>query len=142
MQRRWHLQASSLAYINDDEAALLKSLGGAGKAVNRNRYTIIILLKKFLRKLTKAVKKIVKSPLGKAAILAGGLATLPFGGPAAVFGIKAVQEVLIRFLFGASRPGGGASLGLSCFLGIACNINLKLVSDAGKLTGLGKASRV
>ena len=121
----------SLAYINDDEAALLKSLGGAGKAVNQTGIPSYFI-KKVFRKAKKAVKKIVKSPLGKAAIF-GGLATLPFGGPAAVFGKGSFNPFLM-----ASRPGGGASLGLSK-LGSLAN-KFKLVSDAGKLTGLGKAA--
>ena len=121
----------SLAYINDDEAALLKSLGGAGKAVNQTGIPSYFI-KKVFKKATKAIKKVVKSPIGKAAIL-GGLATLPFGGPAAVFGKGSFNPFLM-----ASRPGGGASLGLSK-LGSLAN-KFKLVSDAGKLTGLGKAA--
>ena len=120
-----------LAYINDDEAALLKSLGAAGKAVNQTGITSYFI-KKVFKKATKAIKKVVKSPIGKAAIL-GGLATLPFGGPAAVFGKGSFNPFLM-----ASRPGGGASLGLSK-LGSLAN-KFKLVSDAGKLTGLGKAA--
>ena len=121
----------SLAYINDDEAALLKSLGGAGKAVNQTGIPSYFI-KKVFKKATKAIKKVVKSPIGKAAIL-GGLATLPFGGPAAVFGKGSFNPFLM-----ASRPGRGASLGLSK-LGSLAN-KFKLVSDAGKLTGLGKAA--
>ena len=121
----------SLAYINDDEAALLKSLGGAGKAVNQTGIPSYFI-KKVFKKATKAIKKVVKSPIGKAAIL-GGLATLPFGGPAAVFGKGSFNPFLM-----ASRPGGGASLGLSKFGSLANKFGL--VSDAGKLTGLGKAA--
>ena len=57
----------SLAYINDDEAALLKSLGGAGKAVNETGIPSFFV-KKLFKKAAKAVKKVVKSPIGKAAL--------------------------------------------------------------------------
>jgi hypothetical protein len=68
----------SLAYINDDEAALLRAIGGAGEPVNQTGIPSYFI-KKVFRKAKKAVKKIVKSPLGKAAIgiglgaFAGGL---------------------------------------------------------------------
>ena len=70
-----------LAYINKDEAALLKSLGGAGKDINGTGIKSYFL-KKVFRKAKKAVKKVVKSPIGKAAVL-GGLGYLgaaKFGG--------------------------------------------------------------
>jgi hypothetical protein len=66
-----------LAYINDDEAALLKSLGGAGKAVNETGIPSFFV-KKLFKKATKAVKKVVKSPIGKAAL--AGAAIYGLGG--------------------------------------------------------------
>jgi hypothetical protein len=59
----------SLAYINKEEAALLKSLGGAGEDVNGTGIKSYFL-KKVFKKAKKAVKKVVKSPFGKAALLA------------------------------------------------------------------------
>ena len=50
-----------LAYINKDEAALLKSLGGAGEDINGTGIKSYFL-KKVFRKAKKAVKKVVKSP--------------------------------------------------------------------------------
>jgi hypothetical protein len=70
-------QGEFLAYINDDEAALLKSLGGAGKAVNETGIPSFFV-KKLFKKATKAVKKVVKSPIGKAAL--AGAAIYGLGG--------------------------------------------------------------
>ena len=66
-----------LAYINDDEAALLKSLGGAGQAVNETGIPSFFV-KKLFKKAAKAVKKVVKSDLGKAAL--AGAAIYGLGG--------------------------------------------------------------
>ena len=71
-----------LAYINDDEAALLKSLGGAGQAVNETGIPSFFV-KKLFKKAAKAVKKVVKSPIGKAAL--AGAAIYGLGGG---FGLK------------------------------------------------------
>jgi hypothetical protein len=51
-----------LAYINKDEAALLKSLGGAGEDINGTGIKSYFL-GKLVRKAKKAVKKVVKSPV-------------------------------------------------------------------------------
>ena len=80
--RRMAPPGEDLAYINKDEAALLKSLGGAGEDINGTGIKSYFL-KKVFRKAKKAVKKVVKSPIGKAAILAA--AAIKFGGPAAKF---------------------------------------------------------
>ena len=80
---RMALPGESLAYINDDEAALLKSLGGAGKAVNETGIPSFFV-KKLFKKATKAVKKVVKSPIGKAAL--AGAAIYGLGGGAAFGG--------------------------------------------------------
>ena len=52
----------SLAYINADEAALLKSLGGAGEDVNGTGIKSYFF-KKLFKKAKRAVKKVVKSPI-------------------------------------------------------------------------------
>jgi len=70
----------SLAYINPEEAALLKSLGGAGEDVNGTGIKSYFF-KKIFKKGKKAVKKVFKSPFGKAAILAGGAGLLGGVGP-------------------------------------------------------------
>ena len=71
----------SLAYINKDEAALLKSLGGAGEDVNGTGIKSYFL-KKVFKKAKKAVKKVAKSPIGKAALLGslGYLGATKLGG--------------------------------------------------------------
>ncbi len=72
----------SLAYINNDEAALLKSLGGAGRPVNPTGIPSFFIKKVFrgakkaVKGITKAVKKVAKSPLGKAALIYGAGAGL------------------------------------------------------------------
>ena len=64
----------SLAYINKDEAALLKSLGGAGEDINGTGIKSYFI-KKLARKAKKVAKKVFKSPLGKVAL---GLAAFKF----------------------------------------------------------------
>jgi len=77
----------SLAYINKDEARLLKSRGGAGEDINGTGIKSYFLKKAF-KKAKRAVKKISKSKLGKAALLAGG-----------------------AYLTGGFMPGGGGLTG-------------------------------
>ena len=91
----------SLAYINDDEAALLKSLGGAGQAVNQTGIPSFFV-KKLFKKATKAVKKVVKSPIGKAALLGAAAYYAPG------FGIKAAGGFK-PFLVGAPTTASRAA---------------------------------
>ena len=74
----------SLAYINPEEAALLKSLGGAGEDINGTGIKSYFI-KKFFRKAKNVVKKVVKSPIGKAAILGFGANALIPGGLGGLF---------------------------------------------------------
>ena len=90
----------SLAYINDDEAALLKAIGGAGEPVNQTGIPSYFI-KKVFKKAKKAVKKIVKSDLGKAA-LAG--AALYYGGGGNLFGLQRAGMSGFKF---ANLPGAG-----------------------------------
>ena len=97
----------SLAYINKDEAALLKSLGGAGEDINGTGIKSYFL-KKVFKKAVRGVKKIVKSPLGKAAMIGA----LGFGIPGTGIG----------GLFG--RAGfGGAATGLFGQQGIGATLS-------------------
>jgi hypothetical protein len=102
----------SLAYINADEAALLKALGGAGEDVNGTGIKSYFL-KKLFKKAKRTVKKVVKSPIGKLGFLAA--ATLPFGGPvAAAKGLGGLFGGLGTKIKGMSTLGklgliGGAS---------------------------------
>ena len=107
-----------LAYINDDEAALLKSLGGAGQAINETGIPSFFV-KKLFKKATKAVKKVVKSPIGKAA-LAG----------AAIYGLGGGT------FFGKALPGISTSGGFA-FRNIAPNLfGVKGVGDFGGSKGI------
>ena len=132
----------SLAYINDDEAALLKALGGAGRPVNPTGIPSFFIKKVFrgakkaVKGVTKAVKKVAKSPLGKAA-LAG--AALYYGGGGNLFGLQRAGMSGFSFgnLPGAGaisnffQGGGGSKLsGLKKFLG----------DNAGAALGIGAAS--
>jgi len=136
----------SLAYINPEEAALLKSLGGAGEDINGTGIKSYFL-KKIFRKAKKAVKKVVKSPIGKAAILAGGAGLLGGVGPFA--GLK--TSSLGKFLMGAKGPPGlsktgilqklflknpGTGFSLSNLLGKGLS-NKGLAIGIGGLSGLG-----
>ena len=103
----------SLAYINKDEAALLKSLGGAGEDVNGTGIKSYFI-KKFFKKAANTVKKVVKSPIGKIALL--GAATLPFGGPGAALkglgGMFGKSGGLGKLLGGMKNMGLAKQLGL------------------------------
>jgi hypothetical protein len=83
--KRMAPRGESLAYINKDEAALLKSLGGAGEDVNGTGIKSYFV-KKFFKKAANTVKKVVKSPIGKAAILGFGANALIPGGLGGLFG--------------------------------------------------------
>jgi hypothetical protein len=91
----------SLAYINDDEADLLKSLGGAGEDINGTgiKSYFYKAAKKAVKKVTKTVKKIAKSPIGKAALLAAGGYYL---GGGSLFGLQRAGMTGFKF---ANIPG-------------------------------------
>ena len=91
----------SLAYINPEEAALLKSLGGAGEDVNGTGIKSYFF-KKIFKKAKNAVKKVIKSPIGKiglGAALLGGMGGFGGGG-------------LGKLLGGIKNMGLGKQLGL------------------------------
>jgi len=132
-----------LAYINKDEAALLKSLGGAGEDINGTGIKSYFI-KKIFRKAKKAVKKVVKSPIGKAAILGAltfGIPGTQFGGLAGSKGLGSffgkgsfnpLKSIIEKKGFGAlTRPSGFAKL-----LGKAG------LTEGAKLTGLGKIAGI
>jgi len=135
----------SLAYINDDEAALLRAIGGAGEPVNQTGIPSYFI-KKVFRKAKKAVKKIVKSPIGKAALagaaiygLGGGAA---FGGkgfafsnlPGASF-FQGAKTGIGNFLLGTPGDMGGrvAGTGLLSKLGGKAGLGILGASVAGGL---------
>ena len=113
----------SLAYINDDEAALLKALGGAGEAVNQTGIPSYFI-KKIFKKAAKAVKKVVKSDLGKAALIGAAA----FGIPGTSFG-----GVLGRASFGGAAKGmfGFGGIGNALALGKTKAANFLLGAPAG-----------
>jgi len=93
------LPGESLAYINPQEAAMLKYMGGAGIPINSSgipSYFVKSVFKgvsKAVKGATKAVKNIVSSDVGKLALLAAGVYYAPalFGGtvgfgPASTYG--------------------------------------------------------
>ena len=125
----------SLAYINPEEAALLKSLGGAGEDINGTGIKSYFL-KKVFRKAKKAVKKVVKSPIGKAALLGA----IGFGIPGTQFGGLAGKGGLSSFFgsgsFNPLKTGFGYKSGLAKALG---KFGL---AEGTKLTGLGKIAGI
>ena len=125
----------SLAYINPEEAALLKSLGGAGEDINGTGIKSYFL-KKVFRKAKKAVKKVAKSKIGKAALMAG----LTFGIPGTQFGGLAGKGGLGSF-FGKGSFNPFMAKGKFSGLGSLLN-KAKLVSGTGGLTKFGKLASI
>ena len=97
----------SLAYINPAEAKLLKSIGGAGEDVNGTGIKSYFF-KKIFRKAKRAVKKVAKSKVGKAALMAAAAYYAPtmFGGTAG-FGPTSTYG---KF-FGGMKSGIGSFFG-------------------------------
>ena len=137
----------SLAYINPDEDALLKSLGGAGEDINGTGIKSYFI-KKLVRKAKKAVKKVVKSPIGKAAILGGltfGIPGTQFSGLAGGKGLGSffgkgsfnpLKSIIEKKGFGAlTRPSGFAKL-----LGKAGLAKGTSLTGLGKIAGIGGLS--
>ena len=122
------LPGESLAYINEDEAALLKALGGAGEPINQTGIPSYFL-KKVFRKAKKAVKKVTKSKLGKAALLAAGAYFAPaaFGGTTG-FGAGSTYGKFFSGLGGAGKAKG-------------LNFIDKIKSGDGFLGGIGNLFR-
>ena len=94
----------SLAYINPEEAALLKSLGGAGEDVNGTGIKSYFIKKAF-KKAKKTVSKVLKSPIGKAALLAGGAGLLGGVGPFAGLRTSSLGKYLMGSKLGAGVMG-------------------------------------
>ena len=94
----------SLAYINPEEAALLKSLGGAGEDVNGTGIKSYFF-KKVFKKAKKTVSKVLKSPIGKAALLAGGAGLLGGVGPFAGLRTSSLGKYLMGSKLGAGVMG-------------------------------------
>jgi hypothetical protein len=139
----------SLAYINDDEAALLKALGGAGRPVNPTGIPSFFIKKVFrgakkaVKGVAKAVKKVAKSPLGKAAL--AGAAIYGLGGgfsggfqfsklPGASF-LQGAKTGIGNFLLGTPGDMGGrvAGTGLLSKLGGKAGLGILGASVAGGL---------
>ena len=136
--RRLAPPGEDLAYINKDEAALLKSLGGAGEDINGTGIKSYFL-KKVFRKAKKAVKKVVKSPVGKAAILGAltfGIPGTQFGGLAGGKGLAGLKGKLFGLGCRDAFMGAGPTKGLFGKLG--------LTKGGGSLglTGLGKIAGI
>ena len=137
-----------LAYINKDEAALLKSLGGAGEDINGTGIKSYFF-KKIFKKAKKAVKKVVKSPLGKAAILGAltfGVPGTQFGGFAGGKGLAGLKGKLFGTTLAKARAAGmPAFLGETGFTstpGLLGKLGLTKGGGAMGLTGLGKIAGI
>ena len=85
------------------------AMGGGIMDLNTVRQMMFIggiakAAKKAVKKATRAVKSIAKSPLGKAALL--GLATVPFGGPAGAFqSFKSANPLTRKLIIGGILTG-------------------------------------
>ena len=142
----------SLAYINPAEAKLLKSIGGAGEDVNGTGIKSYFF-KKVFRKAKRAVKKVAKSKIGKAALTAAALYYAPamFGGTTG-FGAGSTYGKFLggikggigsffgpdRLAFNAMRTSGGQPGFFSNILG---KTGAFIRNNPGKsaLLGLGAA---
>ncbi len=122
------LPGESLAYINEDEAALLKAFGGAGEPINQTGIPSYFF-KKVFRKAKKAVKKVTKSKLGKAALLAAGA----YFAPAAFGGTTGFGAGSTYGKFFSGLGGAGKAKGLNFFN--------KIKSGDGFLGGIGNMFR-
>jgi len=100
----------SLAYINKDEARLLKSRGGAGEDINGTGIKSYFL-KKVFKKAKRAVKKVAKSKLGKAAMIGALSFGIPGTGIGGLFGRASFMT-----------PGGLGVKGLLGQKGIAATL--------------------
>ena len=142
--RRMAPPGEDLAYINKDEAALLKSLGGAGEDINGTGIKSYFL-KKVFRKAKKAVKKVVKSPVGKAAILGAltfGIPGTQFGGLAGGKGLAGLKGKLFgKTLSMGGNLGRGTGL-LSKTPGFFGKLGLTKGGGSLGLTGLGKIAGI
>ena len=144
----------SLAYINPEEAALLKSIGGAGEDVNGTGIKSYFF-KKIFKKAAKTVKKVVKSPIGKAALTA---AAIYYGGPLmaksfpTTFGSAAKNPFLRslgrgKFLgnngiLSAGKSALFGSQGVQGTTGLLGKLGLTKGGGTMGLTGLGKLATI
>ena len=124
-----------LAYINKDEAALLKSLGGAGEDINGTGIKSYFI-KKLVRKAKKAVKKVVKSPIGKAALLGAAAFGIPGTQFSGLIGKGGLGSFFGSGSFNPLKTGFGYKSGLAKALG---KFGL---AEGTKLTGLGKIAGI
>ena len=125
----------SLAYINPAEAKLLKSIGGAGEDVNGTGIKSYFF-KKIFKKAKRAVKKVVKSPLGKAALIGAGAYFAGGGGLPQFLGGKGLGG------FGSNAFGRGITSLMSKGKGLFDPGNLLsgLVRDKDGNFSLGRAA--
>ena len=106
---------------------------------HRQQYGLGSFVKKAFKKVTKPIKKIAKSPLGKAALLAGGAYFAPtfWGGAKGLGGWKTGIGALRNNAFGASL---GNMRGAGPLHGVAKKNLLQRGWQGVKDFGLGKAA--
>ena len=115
-----------MAISRSDMERQLRNMGGIMSLQEpRQGY----FLGKIVKKAKRAVKKVVKSPIGKLGLLAA--ATIPFGGPMAAAGSLFGKGSLNPFMAKGKFSGLGGLLN-----------KLGLVSGTGGLTGLGKIAGI
>ena len=125
-----------MAISRSDMERQLRNMGGIMSLEDpRQGY----FLGKLVRKAKKAVKKVVKSPIGKAAILGGltfGIPGTQFGGLAGGKGLAGLKGMLLGK--GAVADYGTGSMGLLRKLGLTKGG----FGSFGGLTGLGKIASI
>jgi hypothetical protein len=122
-----------LAYINSDEAALLKSRGGSGEVANESGIKSYGLLKKITKPFAKVLDKIVPNEIKPA--LPFIAAAVPFLAPALLPGLTAMQYAAISAGANAASQlsqEGAAERGLN-----PISVGLSALSGYGAAPGSG-----
>ena len=124
----------SLAYINKDEAKLLKSRGGAGEDVNGTGIKSYFI-KKIFKKAKRVVKKVAKSKVGKAALAGAALYGLGAFGAAGAPGSGGFLNALRtggmqNFGYGKNLKLGSCCLACSTMLAILSGVSVNDVSGS------------
>ncbi len=135
-----------MAISRSDMERQLRNMGGIMSLEDpRQGY----FLGKLVRKAKKAVKKVVKSPIGKAAILGGltfGIPGTQFGGFAGKGALGGLKGKLFGtpgyFNVGSALHGSGVGKSIASTSGILGKLGLTKGGGAMGLTGLGKIAGI
>ena len=139
-----------LAYINPQEAGILRSMGGAGQDVNVRGVPSFFIKKVFkaatsvVKSVAKAVKSVAKSPIGRIALTIGANMLLPGAGTA--FG-AALQSAAVNL--GLQVVGGGKinplealAAGASGYFGYTPSANAATTTATTTIDGVNATTKL